>query len=112
VRSTQRNACIAEVRSRPEYALLRPHFNALGTSSFTMAQLADDRIPTPAERHLIAPYFDDASPCAVKAIEAASRLVPAFGPILLQAKSTNEGIMVQLIQGKLTWGGASSAAGL
>jgi hypothetical protein len=103
----QRAACIAEVRSRPDYASAQAHFNDLGTGAFTMAQLTDDRTPTLAESRLIVSYIDEITPCIVKFIESATHVSPAIGPILLQVKSSGDGIMVLLAQRKLTWGDAS-----
>jgi hypothetical protein len=103
----ERRACIAQVRSKPDYAPLLPHLSEPGSLKVTMAQLTDEGIPTPAESRLVASYVDEASPCITKSIRAASQAVPAFGPILLSQMSSDEGIVVLLVERKLTWGEAA-----
>jgi hypothetical protein len=103
----ERIACVEQVRSEPDYTPLLPHFSDLRTGKFTMQQLADERTPTPEEGRLMASFVDAASPCITRAIEAMSQIVPAIGPILIRNRSATEGIMVQLVQRKLTWGEAA-----
>ena len=103
----ERIACIGAIRTKPDFELLLPHFSDINTGDFTMAQLTDARVPTPAEGHLVSSYVDEANPCVSRSIEATSQVVPASGAILRQAKSSNEATMVLLVQRKLTWGEAA-----
>jgi hypothetical protein len=103
----QRKACVAEIRNHPQYAPLQPHLSDIGTGNFAMAQLADELTPTPSESSLMVTYFDEAKPCVSKFIASAAQLVPAVGPILLQADASNDATILQLIQRKRTWGEAA-----
>ena len=40
---------VGTVREKPIYAPLQPHWISLETEQFTMAQMADDHVPTQAE---------------------------------------------------------------
>ena len=103
----QGNTCVAEIRNKSIYVPIQAHFSEIGTGHFTMAQLTDKHAPTPTEVHLITRYVDESAICSTARINDYSRIVPAFGPILLQQKASNDDSMILLIQGKLTWGEAS-----
>jgi hypothetical protein len=105
--STQSTACIAEIRNRPEYAPLQPYFPNPETSNFTPTQLADGRIPTSGESHLMAAYLDESNSCRDKAITDATRIAPTVGSVMRQWNDTGLATWRLLIQRKLTWGEAT-----
>ena len=46
---SQMKTCVGMVREKPIYAPLQPHWSSLETQQFTMAQMAEDHVPTQAE---------------------------------------------------------------
>jgi hypothetical protein len=69
-----------------------------------MAQLADERIPTPGEGHLLAAYTDEAAPCITQYITAVTLAWPAAGPILLQGAASADATLALLTQRRISWG--------
>jgi hypothetical protein len=58
--------CFSSVRSKPPYNILSSHLRVLGAPSYTMAQLADERLPSQAEIHALIPYIDEGAQCKAK----------------------------------------------
>jgi hypothetical protein len=104
---SQTKTCVGTAREKPIYAPLQPHLISLETEQFTMAQMADDHIPSQAESQLIVAYHDELIPCYNKYAAAASQVHPAIGPILAQERSDTEAVQLLLIKRQLTWGEAA-----
>src|SRR5690242_4316512 len=60
---TQVKACVTTIRARPEYTSLLPHLPDPNTNQFTMAQLTDEKLPSPREARLMASRYDEMGTC-------------------------------------------------
>jgi TonB family protein len=100
-------ACINVIRAKPTYASLQPHLIDLNTGRYTMAQLADERIPTPEESRLLTAYVDERASCTDNFVTAGSQILPVAAPILAQEKSDGQAVLLLLVKRQLTWGEAA-----
>jgi hypothetical protein len=101
-------SCVAAIRANPIYEPLLPHFADLATSQYTMAQLTDERRPTPVEGHLIVSYHDATNACRVKFTNEVSAVSATWGAAISQELSKVEDVDVQLAKRQLTWGDAAT----
>jgi len=105
--SAERLQCVNEVRSEPQFAVLQSKLSNVHTGSFTMEQLTNEELPTPAESRLMAAYIDNVKPCLTTAVNAISQIAPAVAPILQQQISEEQDTMIQLVERKISWGAAA-----
>jgi hypothetical protein len=99
--------CINAIRAKPIYASLQPHLIDLNIGRYTMAQLADERIPTPEESRLLSAYVDERDSCTDNFAATGSQILPAAAPILAQERSDGQALLVLLVKRQLTWGEAA-----
>jgi hypothetical protein len=102
--SAQRKACVAELRADPRFVLLIPHLPNLETATYSMAQTADERLPSAPEAVAMAAYWDGIVACSTTSRAAYARIEPRLEPILSDALAENEAVVVLLVQRKISWG--------
>jgi len=100
-------ACASEIRKNPNYAALLPHMPDVRTSEFTMSQLADEGMPSPAESKLVALYWDETKICFNNSMKLVATISPGAVPIFQQLRSDNEQVTIMLVRRQITWGEAS-----
>jgi hypothetical protein len=99
----ERKACTRSVRSDPAYGPILPHLSDPDTGRFSIAQLADDHVPTSAEAKLLVPYGDAIQRCVERFVATASQLAPATSAILTQVRADSQTLLLQLIRREITW---------
>jgi len=100
----ERKSCVRAVRGESVYRPLLPHLSDVDTGRFSIAQLADDNLPTSAESKLLVPYLDEALRCADKFVATASQIAPPVGSIFAQQLSETQSIALELIKRQISWG--------
>jgi hypothetical protein len=93
-----------ELRSDPRFVLLIPHLPTVDTATYTMAQLADEHLPSAPEGAALSVYWDKVAACSTTSRTAYARIEPRLEPILSDALAENEAIVVLLVQRKISWG--------
>jgi hypothetical protein len=102
--SDQRKACVAELRADPQFVLLIPHLPTLETATYSMAQTADERLPSVPEATALSAYWDGITACSTTSRAAYARIEPRLDPILSDALAENAAVVVLLVQRKISWG--------
>jgi hypothetical protein len=102
----QQLSCVNEVRGNARYDTLVTHLADVRSGNYSMLQLTDESIPTAAESHLVAAYWDEAKPCLTKGAEELSTIVPEAVPIRPQQISDNEQVIILLVKRQISWGEA------
>jgi hypothetical protein len=101
----QRKACVAEIRTRAQYAILQSHWSD-ATGQYSMAQLTDDHAPTSVEAGALASYWDEIKICGNSALIEILKIEPGFAAILSQQLSNNEFVIISLVKRQISWGEA------
>ena len=96
--------CVSDIRAKPVYQAINAHLISLEGTRYTMTQLSDERVPSAAERRLLAAYVDETAACRARAMEALVRVAPNLASITIKAQRDNEKTLLMLVLGKLTWG--------
>lgn len=100
---TQVKACITTIRAKPEYASLLQHLPDPNTNQFTMAQLTDNRLPSPRDARLMAARYDDMETCRTQFLNSVSSARPDLVPIIANAYTAGSMIVASLVERKMTW---------
>ncbi len=100
------DACRAEIAAKPRYALLAAHMPLDDIDRSTLAQMTDQRLITDAERAALFAWNEELRTCSDAALATAMRSLPAFAPIIMEARAENDAILALLAERKLTWGAA------
>jgi hypothetical protein len=100
------DACRAEIAAKPRYVLLAVHMPLDDIDRSTLAQMSDQQLITDAERAALFAWNADLRTCSDAALATSMRAVPAFAPIIMEARAENDAILALLAERKLTWGTA------
>jgi hypothetical protein len=107
---SQKNACTAAVRARPEFAPVAGHFSPVETGQFTMVQLADTARPSASEARLVARYYDASSPCIAALAASFGKVSPTDGAVLDQSIAAQQAVVTQLATRRISWGEFAQAS--
>jgi hypothetical protein len=103
--NSQLKACVNALRSKPQYAALVPHLSDVATGAYTMAQLTDKSLATPAESQAVVAYTDELNgSCSNQYRASAKAIVPASGPIYEHRKTLTDNLVILLVEHKISWG--------
>ncbi len=100
----RRIACTGEIRNKPTYTALRPHFSEIKSGAFTMVQLTDESLPTVNQSPLLANYWDEGKICVTAMIEGLAVVAPSWVPNFQQLVAENEQVMILMAKRQITWG--------
>lgn len=100
---TQVKTCLTTIRAKPEYTSLLPHLPDPNTDQFTMAQLTDEKIPSPRDARLIASRYDDMGTCRIQFLNSVSLARPDVVPVIANAYAEGSMIVASLVERKITW---------
>ena len=97
--------CIQKVESNPSYDILLSHTTLnLGRAEPTLAQLADDNLPTDQEIEAIIALHNETAACRALAVDYLMTTNPSMGPGLVQSYQALDLITADLILRRTTWG--------
>ncbi len=99
-----RKACIAEIRARPEYAILQAQFSDLQSGQFTVTQLSNTALATFEEARAIASYVDASMTCALAYRRELLSRMPQFAPVVSDAHDELQRNLLRFIHGEISWG--------
>ena len=100
-------ACIAGVYVNPRYAELRSRLHLNPDTTPSLAELSDSDSPTTADVEAIFAAHEDLQKCRQIAIEGATQIDQRYVALLVENFRRTDEIMLGLVQGELTWGGAN-----
>jgi hypothetical protein len=100
---TQVKACATTIRAKPEYTSLLPHLPDPNTNQFTMAQLTDEKLPSPRDARLMASRYDDMGTCRAQFLNSVSTARPDVVPIIAHSYAEGSVIVASLVERKITW---------
>jgi hypothetical protein len=98
-------SCIQSVYDKPEYTSIVQHLPAPGQESEpTMAQLADNSLPTKKQRKLLISLHDEIVPCNKEALNRLVSIMPGFATIAADTMIAVNKLTLKLVERKITWG--------
>jgi hypothetical protein len=100
------DACRAEIAAKTQYAALAARMPLDDIDRATLPQMTDQRLISEAERAAPFAWSADVRTCSEAALATAMRALPAFAPIIMQARAANDAILALLAERKLAWGAA------
>ncbi|SRR5579884_954627 len=100
----QLKACVLQVYSSPDFALLRRHIPLSGDP--TLEQLNDPSLATPAEIKEILTEHPKVQVCRQQFVSAVSRATPTIAAIWADAFMRNDDNLLDTINRKQSWGEA------
>jgi hypothetical protein len=100
---TELQACLVQSNDFPEYSVLRRHAPERGMPP-SMEQLTDRSTVTAAETQALYIAHARASQCRQHELQALMPVLPTVASILASAYAQREDNLIDLIQGKTTWG--------
>jgi hypothetical protein len=106
----QRRACVAELRVDPRFVLLIPHLPNVETATYSMAQIADEHVPSAPEATALSAYWDGIVACSTTARAAYARIEPRLESILSDSLAENQAVVVLLVQRRISWGTGAQRA--
>jgi hypothetical protein len=99
-----RRHCAATVRAESRYTAVISHFPDIATGKFSIAQLADDRLPTRAEGDVVTAYLDSANICRDTYLSEMTKFQPRVAAALKEGFDGQDANVVLLIKRKMSWG--------
>ena len=100
-------ACIAETRNEPKYAPIISHYPNIETGQYSIEQLSNKNIPSPAEGKLVALMYDYAGVCRNLFDKSIQENRPDLSSLLEQSRNSVSAITIELAQSKISWGEAA-----
>jgi hypothetical protein len=97
--------CIQKANNNPVYSVLFKKMPQKGDP--TLTQLSDNSLATDKEIKLIIAYYNDIKPCRDQLINDFMSMSPVMGSITAESFHTEDFIIVDLIQRRITWGEAN-----
>ena len=101
---TRRKECVNAIRSSGRYDILLPHLGGLSINPYTMSQLANESIPSPAESALMASYADDTDRCIEAWLAAAKPIHPLIAKAYEESWTGSQAVTLLLVKRQITWG--------
>ncbi len=99
------NQCLVEVAAEPQFADLARHM-PLDGSPITIAQKANQSLPTPEQGKAILAWRARVAPCRESLDTATQGYAPDFVPALLRAQNASDAVWVKLAHRQVSWGSA------
>ena len=100
-------ACRTTIYNESVYDSIRPHLGSPDNKFMpTLAQLADDSIPTKEESELLISYHDDSLPCRREALTKIDSVAPEIASAIADGLVDADEISLQLVKRKISWGKA------
>jgi len=102
------NDCRTNVYNKPAYEPIRSHLPAPENQfAATPFQLSESSMPTDGERKTLAAYQVENDACKQDALKKFDQANPEQGKKIKETIDKSNGIMQQLIDGKVSWGEAA-----
>jgi hypothetical protein len=99
----QAKTCVAAIRAKPKYEVLLPHLPDPNTNQFTMAQLTNERLPSPGAARLMASRYDELGSCRTQFLNSVANARPDLVPVFAKAYTEGSAIVASLVERKITW---------
>jgi len=100
-------ACKIAIYNKPEYDSIRDKLlSPENKFQPTLAQLADDSVPTKDESNLLIRYHDDILPCRGDALSKVESVAPEFTSAMAVGMAEQDEIQLQLVKRHISWGKA------
>lgn len=106
---SQFQACADAIASSPDYDPLRAR-TPLDVNKATLEQLTQTNKITPAEKAAVFKNYANLQGCRQALLENLQHSTPTVIPILAAAYTKNDMLLVQLVEGRITWGQELQAA--
>jgi hypothetical protein len=99
----QRIACVENIRSKPTYSPLLPHFSNLRTG-YSPGQLANSSTPSASEARLLAEYNSESMPCIDQFSGTMASVVPAYQSHAAPTRQQGQAVIADWVAQRISWG--------